>query len=162
MAPEYQTEKLVQCPKCGYAIVKYDRCTQTMGDSSYLSNSRSAPHLNSMDDDHEPGEENLRSKRRTGSSGGGDLLIDLSDDDRISTPGSPSYTTLEGTTKPMATLTQQQNKVRFNVSPNIHRNRNLDQQNDSTTTTQQKSRFEQKRQQEFMSIPISNDRIEDI
>jgi len=167
MAPDYQTEKLVQCPKCGFAVVKYDRCTQTIGDS-YLSNSRSAPHLYALDDEHEPGLPNARRKRRsTTTTSGGDLLIDLSDEERTSTPTSPMYP-VEGTTNPLAVSHQPQ--VRFNLSPGVHQHRypNADSTSDHHHTdsfVQQKStvgaaagtRYEQPRHSEFTSIPISED-----
>jgi len=164
MAPEYQTEKLVQCPKCGFAIVKYDRCTQTIGDM-YLSNSRSAPLLYALDDEHdEPGQENPRRKRRSTTTSTGDLLIDLSDEDRTATPTSPMYP-IEGSTNPMAAASTHQHQVRFNVSPGVHRYPNADSKSDQKQTdmaTQQKgaiggARYEQSRQAEFMSITISDD-----
>jgi len=169
MAPDYQTEKLVQCPKCGFAIVKYDRCTQTVGDS-YLSNSRSAPHLYALDDEHEPGQPNPRRKRRSTTTSAGDLLIDLSDEERTSTPTSPTYP-VEGITNPMAlSSSQQQHQVRFNLSPGVHQHRypNADstseyQRTDSipqqrnTAAAAAATRHEQTRQSEFMSITISED-----
>lgn len=169
MAPEYQTEKLVQCPKCGFAVVKYDRCTQTVGDY-YLSNSRSAPHLFALDDESESEQLKTR-KRRSTTTSGGDLLIDLSDDDRTSAPTSP-IERIEGSTNPLATPpAQQPHQVRFNVSPGIHQHRSpmpdsmskqpadsyLHLQQRSTASGGAESKYDQNRRQEFMSIPISDD-----
>jgi len=169
MAPEYQTEKLVQCPKCGFSVVKYDRCTQTIGDS-YLSNSRSAPHLFAFDDDSESEQQKSR-KRRSTSTGGGELLIDLSDDDRTSAPTSPAIPLDGSITNPVSNPPTHQ--VRFNVSPIVvagvhhHHRSPISDHNRSpisdsspksqTTTSSGGGKYEQARRQEFMSIPISDD-----
>jgi len=142
LAPEYQTEKLVQCPKCGFAVVKYDRCTQTVGDS-YLSNSRSAPHLFAMDDGHESEEEG-RKRRSTTTTSGGDLLIDLLlDEDQGSPP--------EGMTSPASV----QQQVRFSASPAVHHHPSPN--SDSISNRQRQKGAITTGRQEFMIIPISDD-----
>jgi len=168
LAPEYETEKLVQCPKCGYAVVKYDRGTQTIG--SYLSNSRSAPHLHSIDDDHESESENTRRGRRsTTTSGGGDLLIDLSDTDRASPPISPTFALDDGTIP--STTTSSSHQVRFNVSPGVHhyhRNttnldskseKQIDQYKREGATAQSITgpRYEQTQKSDSVNIAMSDD-----
>lgn len=169
LAPEYQTERLVQCPKCGFSVTKYDRCTQTIGDPS-LSNSRSAPHLFGMDDEHGIDPQKNRKRRSTiipGLIPGGELLIDLSDEERMSSPSSPMYP-VEGSTNPMAAASSPSHpQVRFNVGPAVHRyaDSKSDQQR-ADSFSQQKGivslaaggkRFEQSRRQDFMSINISDD-----